>query len=186
MKKSPITEYSDKSYKLQDFDAYHSFNFLDLAWSLFPTGDRLDWTPSVINSRTTSYKSIKAEAQSELLRPLTCSLGGCTPSYILHTHAFGTYLLGGIYLAKRIIRWWYFTCKEPEYIIGDSILHVNMFHFLNILYITCTFFYKIYLQWIYSTLFVITRCFSNFRQCAPPLELVGHPMGGEGGDSPCG
>jgi hypothetical protein len=28
-----------------------------------------------------------------------------TPSYILHTRAFGTYLLGGvIYLAKKIIR----------------------------------------------------------------------------------
>ena len=33
------------------------------------------------------------------------ALGGCTPSYVLHTRAFGTYLLGGvIYLAERIIR----------------------------------------------------------------------------------
>ena len=34
---------------------------------------------------------------------------GCTPFYILHTRALGTYVLGVIYLAKRIIRWWYFT-----------------------------------------------------------------------------
>jgi len=31
-------------------------------------------------------------------------LGGCSASYILHTRAFGTYLLGAIYLAKNIIR----------------------------------------------------------------------------------
>jgi hypothetical protein len=32
------------------------------------------------------------------------SLWGFTPSYILHTRAFGTYLLGGgIYLAEKII-----------------------------------------------------------------------------------
>jgi hypothetical protein len=33
-------------------------------------------------------------------------LGEFIPSYILHTRAFGTYLLGGgvIYLAKKIIR----------------------------------------------------------------------------------
>ena len=29
---------------------------------------------------------------------LSGGLGGCTPSYILHTRAFGTYLLGGGYL----------------------------------------------------------------------------------------
>jgi len=40
-------------------------------------------------------------------------LGEFTPSYILHTHAFKTYLWGGIYLAEKIIRWWYFTCKKP-------------------------------------------------------------------------
>jgi hypothetical protein len=42
------------------------------------------------------------------------NLGKFTPSYILHTCAFGTYLLGGggFYFAKKIIRWWYFTCKH--------------------------------------------------------------------------
>jgi hypothetical protein len=87
-------------------------------------------------------------------------LGGFTPSYILHTRAFGTYLLGGyIYLAENIIRWWYFTCKNHENIICDGILHVNMFHYFKIPYFTCTFFYKNYLKWIYWTLFFIARCF---------------------------
>ena len=32
----------------------------------------------------------------------TSNLGGCTPSYILDTRAFGTYLFGGvIYLCKK-------------------------------------------------------------------------------------
>ena len=44
--------------------------------------------------------------------PLHFILGEFTPSYMLHTRAFGTYLLGGIYLAEKIIRWWYFTCKH--------------------------------------------------------------------------
>jgi hypothetical protein len=70
-------------------------------------------------------------------------LGEFISSYILHTRAFGTYLLGGgIYLAKKIIRWWYFTCKKSENIICDGILHVNMFHYFKIPYFTCTFFTK--------------------------------------------
>jgi hypothetical protein len=36
---------------------------------------------------------------------LNTGLGEITPSYILHTRAFGTYLLGGvIYLVEKIIR----------------------------------------------------------------------------------
>jgi hypothetical protein len=93
-----------------------------------------------------------------------------TPSYILHTRAFETYLLGGgIYLAKKIIRWWYFTCKKPENIICDGILHVNMFHYFKISYFTCTFFYKIYLQWIYWTLFFIARCSTIFVSELPEV-----------------
>jgi hypothetical protein len=35
-----------------------------------------------------------------------CSLGEFTPSYILHTRAFGTYLLGGgIYLEGALEEW---------------------------------------------------------------------------------
>ena len=29
------------------------------------------------------------------------NLGGCTSSYILHTHAFGTYLVGGLYTLQK-------------------------------------------------------------------------------------
>jgi hypothetical protein len=49
---------------------------------------------------------------------------------------------GVIYLAKKVIRRWYFTCKKPENIICDGILHVNMFHYFKIPYFTCTFFTK--------------------------------------------
>jgi hypothetical protein len=75
-----------------------------------------------------------------ITQKLVWPLGEFTPSYILHTCAFGTYLLGGgIYLAENIIRWWYYTCKKPENIICDVILHVNMFHYFKIPYFTCTF-----------------------------------------------
>jgi hypothetical protein len=75
---------------------------------------------------------------------LSCShlLGEITPSYILHTRAFGTYLLGDYLPCKKIIRWWYFTCKMRENIICDVILHVNMFHYFKIPYFTCNFFTK--------------------------------------------
>jgi hypothetical protein len=49
---------------------------------------------------------------------------------------------GVIYLAKKIIRWWYFSCKRPENMICDGILHVYMFHYFKISYFTCTFFTK--------------------------------------------
>jgi hypothetical protein len=98
-------------------------------------------------------------------------LGEITPSYILHTRAFETYLLGGvIYLAKKIIRWWYFTCKKPKNIICDGILHVNMFHYFKIPYFTCNF-KKNYLQWIYWTLFLIVRCSTIFAQWSPRVAL---------------
>jgi hypothetical protein len=82
-------------------------------------------------------------------------LGEVTPSYTLHTRAFGTYLLGAgyIYLAKKIISWWYFTCK-----------HVSLFQ--NPLFYMCIF-YKIYLQWIYWTLFLIAHCSTIFASALP-------------------
>ena len=81
---------------------------------------------------------------------------------------------GGYFLAKNIIRWWYFTCKDPENIICDDVLHVNMFHYFKTPYITCTFFYKIYLQWIYCTL-VLSHIVSRiFCQCPPQDECIVH------------
>jgi hypothetical protein len=49
---------------------------------------------------------------------------------------------GGYLPCKKIIRWWSFTCKKPENIICDGVLHVNMFHYFKIPYFTCTFFTK--------------------------------------------
>jgi hypothetical protein len=42
-------------------------------------------------------------------------------------------------LQKKIIRWWYFTCKKSANIICDGILHVNMFHYFKIPYFICNF-----------------------------------------------
>ena len=87
---------------------------------------------------------------------------GCTPSYILHTRAFGSYLLGVSYLAKRIVMWWYFTCNEPPNIVCDGILHVNMFHYFKIPYITCEYIEPNYLLHIVS---------KNFASAHPPREI---------------
>jgi hypothetical protein len=65
----------------------------------------------------------------------------------------GPIYLGVIYLAEKIIRWWYFTCK-----------HVSLF--LNPLFYMYIF-YKIYLQWIYWTLFFIARCSTIFASDLP-------------------
>ena len=79
---------------------------------------------------------------------------------------------GIIYLAEKIIRWWYFTCKEPENIICDGIVHVNMFHYFQIPCIICTFFSKfIYNEYTDPTKFYRTL-FLNFLPMSPPPELV--------------
>ena len=62
--------------------------------------------------------------------------------YFAYTCVRDLFIGGVIYLAKKIIRWWYFTCKKPENIICDDILHVNMFHCFKIPYFTCTSFTK--------------------------------------------
>jgi hypothetical protein len=73
---------------------------------------------------------------------------------------------GVIYLAEKIIRWWYFTCKKPENIICDGIVHVNMFHYFKIPYFTCTFFTKFtYNEYIGP--FFYPTLFYDFRQWSP-------------------
>ena len=42
-----------------------------------------------------------------LRRHLSKGLGGFTPSYILHTSAFGTYLLGGYLPRRKDYKVWY-------------------------------------------------------------------------------
>jgi hypothetical protein len=71
---------------------------------------------------------------------------------------------GVIYLAKKIIRYWYFTCKKHENIICDGILHVNMFHCFKIPYFTCIFFTKFtYNEYIgpYFLSHVVLRFFAS-------------------------
>jgi hypothetical protein len=78
---------------------------------------------------------------AEILR-CPIGLGSSLPLiFCIHVHS-GPIYWGVIYLAKKIIRWWYFTCKNPENIICDGILHVNMFHYFKIPYCTFTFFTK--------------------------------------------
>jgi hypothetical protein len=83
-------------------------------------------------------------------------LGEFTPSYILHTRAFGTYLLGGGYL----------PCKKNQ---GDGILHVNMFHYIRISYFTCTVFTKYTYNEYIGPYFFIARCSMIFANELPEL-----------------
>ena len=82
----------------------------------------------------------------------TCAqdLGGALPSYIcIHVHS-GPIYWGVIYLAKKSIRWWYFTCE-----------HVSLFQ--NPLYYMYIF-YIFYLQWILWTYFlshVVSKIFAR-------------------------
>jgi hypothetical protein len=61
--------------------------------------------------------------------------------FCIHVRS-GPIYWGGYLPCKKIIRWWYFTCKKPEDIICDGILHVNMFHYFKIPYFTCNVFTK--------------------------------------------
>ena len=99
-------------------------------------------------------------------------LGGHSLVYFVYTCDNDLFIWGVILaknLAKNIIRWWYFTCKKPENIICDGILHVNMFHFFKIPYFTCTFFTKfIYNEYIgpYFLSHVVSKIFAS----EPPEE----------------
>jgi hypothetical protein len=82
--------------------------------------------------------------------PVTCSgiffyvqdpnpqFSGSSLPLIFCIRVWDLFIGGVIYLAKKIIRWWYFTCKMSENIICDGILHVNIFHYFKIPYFTCT------------------------------------------------
>jgi hypothetical protein len=76
------------------------------------------------------------------LHQLENSRGDHSLLYFAYTCVRDLFIGGVIYLAKKIIRWWYFTCKEPENIICDGILHVKMFHYFKIPYFICNFFTK--------------------------------------------
>jgi hypothetical protein len=103
------------------------------------------------------------------------SSGSSLPLIIcIHVRSGPIYWGGGIYLAKKIIRWWYFTCKKPENIICDGILYVNMFHYIKISYFTCTFFTKfIYNEYI-GPCFFFARCSTIFASELP--ECPSHTL----------
>ena len=90
--------------------------------------------------------------------PARCDppLGGFTPSYILHTRAFWTCLLGGLFTLQK--RLW-----------GDCILHVNMFHYFKMPYFTCIFFTKCINNEYIGTHFFIPRCSKFFA--SEPFEI---------------
>jgi hypothetical protein len=76
-----------------------------------------------------------------------------------------------IYLAEKIIRWWYFTCKKPENVICDGILHVNMFHYFKIPYFTWTIFTKFTYNEYIGPYFFIARCSTIFVNDLPEIIL---------------
>jgi hypothetical protein len=51
--------------------------------------------------------------------------------YFAYTCIQDLFIRGVIYLAKNIIRWWYFTCKKPKNITCDGIFHVTCFTILK-------------------------------------------------------
>jgi hypothetical protein len=85
--------------------------------------------------------------------------------FCIHVRS-GPIYWGGYLPCKKIIRWWYFTCKKPENIICDGILHVNMFHDLKIPYFTCTFFTKFTYNEYIGPYFIV-RCSTIFCQWSP-------------------
>jgi hypothetical protein len=91
---------------------------------------------------------------------------------------------GVIYLAIKIIRWWYFTCKKHENIICVGILYVNMFHYFKIPSFTCNFFTKLtYNEYIgpYFSSHVVLR-FSH-SDLPRPIPMV-RPLDESEGSSP--
>jgi hypothetical protein len=97
--------------------------------------------------------------------------------YFAYTCVWDLFIGGGGYLpCKFFIRWWYFTCKNPENSICDGILHVNMFHYFKIPYFTCTFFTNfIYNEYIgpYFLLHVVLQ-FSPVN--SPRMHICGHDL----------
>jgi hypothetical protein len=82
---------------------------------------------------------------------------------------------GVIYLAQKIIRWWYFTCKKHENIICDGILHVNMFHYFKIPYLHVHFLQNLTTMNILDLIFY-RILFYNFRPLISPSMLQEHPI----------
>jgi hypothetical protein len=101
--------------------------------------------------------------------PVAKYLEEFTSSYILHTRAFGAYLLG-VYLScnKELYGDGVLHVKRLKILYVMVILHVNMFHYFKIPYFTCTFFTKfIYNEYIEPYFIFYRALFYNFRQWTP-------------------
>ena len=100
-----------------------------------------------------------------------CSGGALPLTFCIHVHSGPIYGGGVIYLAEKIIRWWYFTRKKPENILCVCILHVNMFHYFKIPYITCTFFLQnLPAMNILDLIYFLSHVVSKFFASAPPWD----------------
>jgi hypothetical protein len=99
--------------------------------------------------------------------------------FCIHMRSGPTYW-GGYLPCKKIIRWWYFTCKKPENITCDGILHVNMFHYFKIPYFRCNIFTKFtYNEYIgpYFLSHVVLRFSpSDLPGIRGPVFFVGCPL----------
>ena len=106
---------------------------------------RIKYQPSNSTSCSDNYLRLLVLVVGELywrlqvMSSFSISGGALPLVFCIHVRS-GPIYWEVIYLAKTIIRWWYFTCKEPETIICDGILHVNIFHYFKIPYITCIYF----------------------------------------------
>ena len=91
--------------------------------------------------------------------------------YFAYTCVRDLFIKGVNYLAKKIIRWWYSTCKKPENILCDGILHVNIFHYFKIPYIICTFATKFNYNEYFRPYFLSHVVSTIFTSDPPPQVL---------------
>jgi hypothetical protein len=107
--------------------------------------------------------SILVKTHRELIAQASFWTPGRSLPLIFCIHVrLGPIYWGVIYLAKKIIRWWYFTCKKPGNIICDGILHVNMFYYFKTPYFTCNVFTKFTYNEYIGHYFFIARCSTIF------------------------
>jgi hypothetical protein len=123
----------------------------------------------VINSSVDNgiHTACKGEGESQRINLLARSRGDHSLLYFAYTCVRDLFIGGVVYLAKKIIRWWHFTCKKPENIICDGILHVNMFHYFKIPYFTCKILQNLPTMNILDPIFYRTL-FYDFRPVISP------------------
>ena len=93
--------------------------------------------------------------------------------YFAYTCVLGPIYWGVIYIEKMNIRCWYFTCKVPKHVICDGILHVNMFHYFNVPYITCKCFTKFTYNEYIGPNFLSHVVSKKFPVPPPPEPIIG-------------